>query len=394
MARTIYLDHAATTPLHPDVAALMADVQREHFANPTSVHSLGRAARGLIEQARRQVADLIGAEPDTIVFTNGGTEANNFVIRGVVEAASATIPRPHVITSAIEHASVLATCRALEQKGAIALTIVPVDRDGLVDPASVAAALRPETVLVSIMLANNEIGTLQPVAGIAPVVREHGALLHTDAVQALGKIPVAVDDLDVDFLTGAAHKLYGPKGVGLLYIRHGRRKHLQPQLFGGGQEGGMRPGTENTAALAGFGLAAAIAARELEQRMTLETAWRDRLIAGLTSRIEDVILNGHPTRRLPNNVNISIGGVDIQSLLIQLDLAGIAASSASACSAGSVKPSHVLQAIGRSEEASIQALRLTLGRANRAEDIDVVLETLPAIVGRLRGAQRFVVPRG
>lgn len=390
----IYLDHAATTPVLPEVAQVVAEAMVEGYGNPSSVHQVGRRARTALERARRQVAALINADPEEIIFTGGGTESDNLAIQGAVRAAG---PGAHIVTTAVEHLAVLDTCEALESDG-YRVTVVPVDSDGRVDPDDVVAALTPRTVLVSVMLANNEVGTIQPVAEIARRVRERGVLVHTDAVQAVGQIPVDVDALGVDLLTFSSHKLYGPKGVGALYIRRGVRQRLKPLVYGGGQERRMWPGTENVTGIVGFGVAAEMAGQGLEARAGTERRWRDRLIEGLLEAIPGARLNGAPDGdaggRLPNNVNISIPGVAIDALLIQLDLEGIAASSGSACTAGSVRPSHVLRAMGRDFDAATHVLRLTVGRSNSDEQIERALEIIPRVAARLRQAGRFAVQRG
>ena len=386
----IYLDHAATTPVLPAVAEKVYEAMVEGFGNPSSVHGLGRRARAAVERARRQVAALIGADPEEILFTSGATESNNLAIQGALRAAG---PGSHVVTTAVEHHAVLDVCRALGAEG-YQVTVVPVDGHGRVDPDDVARAITPRTALVSVMLANNEIGTLQPVAEIARIAHERGVLVHTDAAQAVGRMPVDVRSLDVDLLTFSGHKMYAPKGIGALYVRRGTRRRLHPLLHGGGQEGRLRPGTENVPAIVGFGQAAELAAADLAERAEVERRWRDRLIDGLLAAIPGASLNGHPTERLPSNVNLSIPDVAVDTLLIQLDLEGIAASSGSACTAGSIQPSHVLMALGLDRDAAARALRLTVGRCNDDEQIEAALEIIPRVVARLRGAARFAVSRG
>lgn len=383
----IYLDHAATTPVLPAVADYMHTILTGDYANPSSVHSTGRKARSVVEKARRQVARLIGADPEEIVFTSGGTEANNLALQGVARAAGS---RAHFITTGIEHPAVLDVCRAIAGDGH-EVTVLDVDAMGRVDPDAVRAAIRPNTVLISVMLANNEVGTIQPVAEIARIARERDILMHTDAVQAVGHIPVNVRELNVDFLSFSSHKIYGPKGVGALFVRRGIRKRMRPLLYGGGQEGRLRPGTENVPGIAGFGLAAEIAAGDLDDRRVRESAWRDRLIQGLLEQIPGSRLNGHPVERLPNNVNISFTGVDIEALLVQLDLEGIAASSGAACAAGSVEPSYVLMALGLDRKLASQALRLTVGRANDDEQIETALQVIPRVVTAQRAAAQRLV---
>lgn len=376
----VYLDHAATTPVHPEVAEAMARCLAETFGNPSSIHGFGREARKAVEQAREQVAALIGARSQEIVFTSGGTEADNLAILG---AARARRDRgSHLITSAVEHHAVLHACDHLAKREGFRVTVLPVDRAGRVDPDDLRRAMTPETVLVSIMLANNEVGTIQPVRELAAVAREGGALFHTDAVQGAGQIPVNVDELGVDLLSLSAHKFYGPKGVGALYVRRGTR--LAPLMHGGGQERRLRPGTQNVPGIVGLGRAAELAGREMEERVRHAQRLRDRLQAGLLERIPDVAVNGHPERRLPGILNVSIRGLEGESILLNLDLKGIAASSGSACAAGSTEPSHVLRAMGLEPALLHGALRFGFGRGNTEEDVDRVLAILPGIVERLR----------
>lgn len=377
--RKVYLDHAATTPLHPEVSSLMSEFMAETFGNPSSLHSFGREARKWMEEAREKVAGLIGAAPEEIVFTSGGTEADNLAILGA--AWSRQKKGNHLITSAIEHHAVLDTCKFLAKNG-FEVTFLSVDRYGMVDPDEVRKAIRKETILITIMHANNEIGTIEPIEEIGKIAREHGVVFHTDAVQTVGKIPVNVDTLGVDLLSLSAHKIYGPKGVGALYVRKGVQ--LKPVLHGGGQEKKYRSGTENTIGIVGFGKAAEIAARDLEQEFSRTRALRDRLIQGVFEKIPEVRLNGHPEQRLPHNANFSFSYVEGESLILGLDLQGIAASSGSACSSRSLKPSHVLAALGLPPELIHGSVRMTLGRANTESDVDYVLEVLPGIVARLR----------
>jgi len=377
--RHVYLDNAATTPVHPEVAEIMQTYMLEHFGNPSSIHAYGRQARQAMETAREHVARLIGADPAEIVFTSGGTEADNYALKGTAWANRDK--GNHLITSQIEHHAILHTCEYLEEDG-FTTTYLPVDQDGTVDPAAVEAAIKPSTVLVSVMLGNNEIGTIQPIKEIAAIAHRHGVLCHTDAVQAVGNYPVDVGDLGVDLLSLSGHKFYGPKGIGVLYIKKGTR--IIPVQHGGGHERGRRAGTENIPGIVGIGKAAEIARAELSERVAHLTTLRNKLIDGIRAKIEHVRLNGHPEQRLPGNVNVSIEYVEGESLLLNLDMKGIAASSGSACTSGSLDPSHVLLAIGLPHEIAHGSLRLTLGHENTAEDIDYVLEVLPEIVGRLR----------
>ncbi len=377
--RRVYLDHAATTPLHPEVSSLMSEFMKEVFGNPSILHSFGREARKWVEEARQKVADLIGASAEEIVFTSGGTEADNLAILGVAWSRSAK--GKHLITSSIEHHAVLETCKFLARNG-FEVTFLPVDGDGIIDPDDVRKAIRKDTIMITIMHANNEIGTIEPIEEIGKIARDHGIIFHTDAVQTAGKIPVDVNALNVDLLSLSAHKIYGPKGVGALYVRKGVK--LEPILHGGGQERKYRSGTENTIGIVGFGKAAEIAARDLDQESSRTKRLRDKLIQGILGKIPDVRLNGHLEQRLPNNTNFSFFGVEGESLILSLDLQGIAASSGSACSSHSLQPSHVLAALGLPYEWIHGSVRMTLGRSNTESDIDYVLEVLPDIVARLR----------
>ncbi len=377
--RRIYLDYAATTPVHPDVMEAMLPYFSQYFGNPSSIHFLGQDARDAVEQARQQVAHLIGAESEEIVFTSGGTEADNLAIKGI---ALANRDRGnHIITSRIEHHAVLEPCHWLEKQG-FSVTYLPVDGYGMVSPDDVKKALTSKTILVSIMHANNEIGTIEPLAEIAKVTREAGVYLHTDAVQTVGHIPVNVDQMGVDLLSLSAHKFYGPKGVGALYVRKGTR--IAPLIHGGGQEKNRRSGTENVPGIVGLGKAAETAERELPDEAPRLTALRDELIRGILSQISDVRLNGHPIMRLPNNVNISVAYVEGEAMLLNLDLAGICVSTGSACSSANLQPSHVLTAIGLTHTQAHGSLRFTLGKWTTREDIDAVLKIFPTIVTRLR----------
>lgn len=350
----------------------------EQFGNPSSVHSFGRAAKKALEEAREQVAQLIGAQPGEIVFTSGGTEADNLAVIGTAMANRKK--GKHIITSSIEHHALLDSCKWLEKNG-FEVTYLPVDSNGLVRVEDLMAALREDTILISIMHVNNEVGTIQPIEEIGKIARDKGILFHTDAVQSVGKIPVDVNELQVDLLSLSAHKIYGPKGVGALYIRKGTR--VEPRNFGGGQERKRRPGTENIPGIVGFGKAAELARINLPEEQKL-IILRDKLIDGLLERIPDCQLNGDREKRIPTNVNVSIRFLEGEALLLSMDLKGIAASSGSACTSGSLDPSHVLLAMGICHEIAHGSLRMTLGRDNTEEDIDYVLDELPAIVERLR----------
>jgi cysteine desulfurase len=377
----VYLDHAATTPTDPEVAAAMLPYLTgpASFGNASSIHRYGREARAAVDEARDAVAALIHADYSELYFTGGGTEANNLAIIGTMLAAPSG--RNHLITTAIEHHSILHAAHFLETQG-VAVTIVPVDADGLVAPDAVADAITDSTTLVSVMHANNEIGTLEPIAAVARIAHARGAKFHTDAVQTAGLLPVDVRELECDLLTLCAHKMYGPKGVGALAIRQGTK--VSPILYGGTQEREKRAGTENVPAIVGFGKAAQIAAVRRESDDARLTALRDRFLARLHSAISGLRLNGHPTRRLPNNINVSVEGVDGTTLLMNLDRAGVAASSGSACSSGSIEPSHVLKAIGLPDSLAASGIRFTLGRSTTEDELDCAADRFAQIVRRLR----------
>jgi len=382
MASMIYLDHSATTAVDPRVVAAMAPLWSELYGNPSSIYGLGRKAAAALGDARSRVAALLNCQPGEIVFTSGGTESDNLALRGV-GLAQAARGRRHIITTPIEHHAVLHTAADLAEHFDFDVTYVPVDRYGLVDPASVAASIRPDTALISVMAANNEVGTIEPVAEIGAIARRHGVPFHTDAVQAPGHLPLDVSSLNVDLLALSAHKFYGPKGVGLLYIRRGVK--LAPVQTGGNQERGRRSGTENVPYIVGMAHALELAQGELQSRTSRLGALRERLAVGLFDRIPDVELSGHPTRRLPGHLSLVVHGVEAEGILIALDLAGVAASSGSACSSGAPTASHVLTAMGFTSQDAMGALRLTLGRENTEADVDLVVETLPEIVARVRG---------
>ena len=381
MARTVYLDYASTTPLDPRVAEAMQPFFGERFGNPSSVHAFGQSARQAVDAARETLARAVGArDPEEIVFTSGATEADNFALIGAAYAGEAR--GRHLVVSAVEHHAVLEPARFLESRG-FELTVVPVDGMGRVDPDAVRRAIRPQTVLVSVMHSNNEIGTLQPVAEIGRITREAGVILHCDAAQSLGIVPVDVQTLDVDLLSLSAHKRYGPKGVGALYIRKGTP--LVRLIHGGAQEGNRRAGTLNVPGIVGFAAAVRLALDEMGTEAARLRALRDRMIAGLLA-LDGARLNGHPTERLPGNVNVSFRGADSESLLLALDLQGVAASSGSACTSGSLEPSHVLAAIGLDAETAAGTLRFSLGRWTTAEEVDYVLGILPGILQQVRSA--------
>jgi len=377
--KKIFLDHAATTPTDLRVVEAMLPYFSDSFGNPSSIHSLGLETRTAVAEAREKVASLISAAGDEIIFTSGGTEADNLAIKGIAQANAQR--GKHIVTTRIEHHAVEESCRYLEKQG-FKVTHVAVDQDGLVDPREVERAVTPETILISVMHANNEVGTIQPIAEISRVARSRGIYFHTDAVQTVGHIPAKVDELGVDLLAISAHKLYGPKGVGVLYVRKGTR--IVPFMHGGGQERGLRATTENVPGIVGFGKAAEIAQAEMNAESKHVTRLRDRLIKGLLERIPQVRLNGHATKRLPNNVNISIASVEGESLAVSLDLEGIAVSTGSACSSEAMEPSHVLTAMGVPAELARGSVRFSLGKKNTDEEIDRVLEAFPRIVSRLR----------
>lgn len=378
MERT-YVDYAATTPTHPDVVKAMLPYFTEEFGNPSSIYSYGLEAKEALDVARGKVARLIGARDEEIVFTGGGTEADNTALEGV--AFSSEPKGNHIITSSIEHHAVSETCKFLEKRG-FSITYLPVDKYGVVDPGEVKKAITGKTVLISIMHANNEVGTIEPIAEIGKVAKEAGICFHTDAVQTVGHIPVDVNELGVDLLSASAHKLYGPKGVGALYIRKGTR--LTPFLHGGDQEKKRRASTENVPGIVGFGKAAELARQEMDGEIRRLTGLRDRLIKGLLERVEHVHLNGHPQQRLPNNVNVSFGFIEGESILLNLDLEGICVSTGSACTSSSLEPSAVLLAMCLSHELAHGSVRLTMGKWNTEADIDRILEVTPRVVAKLR----------
>ena len=375
----VYLDHAATTPTRPEVARAMLPYFSERFGNPSSLYALAREAKEAVEEARGRVAAAIGAAPEEVFFTSGGTEADNWAIKGV--AAANRKKGDHIVTSSIEHHAVLHPCRALEKQG-YRVTYLPVDEFGRVEPGAVEEAITDKTILVSVMAANNEIGTVQPVAAISEIAHDHGVLFHTDAVQAIGAIPVDVDAMGADLLAISAHKFGGPKGTGALYIR--RKTRIGTFMDGGAQERGRRAGTENVPGIVGMGRAIELAVGEMPQKAPRLAAMRDRLIRGILDAVPDTRLNGHPVERLANNVNVAFRYVEGESILLMLDALGIAASTGSACTSASLEPSHVLTACGLPPEHAHGSLRLTLGHRNTEEDVDYVLEVLPGVIGRLR----------
>ena len=389
--RSVYLDHAATTGVLPEVLEAMLPYYTEKYGNPSSVHAWGRAAHQGLENARRQVAGVLGCRPREVVFTSGGTESDNLAVKGVAWAYRRGMfdnKQPsegpgHVIISAIEHHAILHSAEELERHG-FEVTTLPVDRYGVVSPDDVAAAIRPDTALVSIMYANNEIGTIQPVKEIADVAHARGALFHTDAVQAGGSLDLNVDRLGADLLSLSAHKFYGPKGVGVLYVR--TNTPLLPQQHGGSQESRRRASTENVPGIVGLAAALTRAHRNLASERDYCQGLRDRLVAGIRERITDVHFMGHPEQRLANNANFCIRGVEGETMLLKLDMRGVGASSGAACASGSTEPSHVLRALGVPRELAQGSLRLTVGIDNTPEDIDYALDVLEACVAELRTA--------
>ena len=377
--KRVYLDHNATTPIRPDVLAAMMPYLTDEYGNASSIHAFGQNARGAVEEARGQVAALVGARAADIMFTSGGTESNNHAILGAVTAAPGR--NKHVITSAIEHVAVLDACRALAKQG-IELTILPVSRDGLLNPEDVRKAIRPETVLITVMLANNEIGVIEPIEEIGKIAAEKGIAFHADAVQAAGKIPIDVEKLGVDLLSISAHKFSGPKGVGALYVRKGT--HLAPLLFGGHSERDRRPGTEDVAAIAGMGKAAELALASLAEDSARVGGLRDRLERGLLDRVPHTWVNAARAPRVPNTTNLTFPFIEGEAMVIALDLKGIACSTGAACSSGALEPSHVLIALGLAPEDARATLRLSLGHQTTAEEIDFALETIPPVIDRLR----------
>ena len=376
----VYFDHNATTPVAPSVAEVMVRALRDDFGNASSVHRFGQQAKALLDEARTAVATLIGAEPSELVFTSGGTEADNFALRGAAEALEPT-GRRHLIASAIEHEAVLVTLKALARRG-WTTTLLPVDATGIVRPEALEAAITSQTAVVSVMHANNELGTIQPVADLARIARAHGALFHTDAVQTVGKIPVDVRALGVDLLALSAHKFNGPKGAGALWIRRGTR--MVPILTGGKHERARRAGTENVPAIAGLGAAARLARTEAPAKAAHVAALRDRLESEILARVPGTMVNGERDPRVYNTTNISFERVEAESLLIALDLEGIAVSTGAACSSGTLEPSHVLRAMGLPTHRAQNSIRFSLGGENTAAEVDYLLEKLPAAVQKLR----------
>jgi len=383
--KRIYLDHNATTPVEPSVLEAMLPFFSGDFGNASSIHTFGQRARAAVETAREQVAALLNARPQEIVFTSGGTESDNHAIFGVFApaagAATSSTAIPRIITSSIEHEAVLNTCQALEKQG-VSLTYLPVDRAGLIDPEAVREAIRPDTILIALMHANNELGTVQPLAEFGRIAAEADVYFHTDAVQSVGKIPVDVKALQLDLLSLSGHKLYAPKGVGALFIKGGTR--LRQFLYGGHHQRGFRPGTENVAGIVGLGKAAELARLSLQSDASRIAALRDRLEQGLLARVPDAQANAASAPRTPNTCNITFPGIEGEALIIALDLKGLACSTGAACSSGAVEPSHVLTAIGLSAPEARATIRFSLGRYTTESEIDAALEIVPAAVAQLR----------
>jgi cysteine desulfurase len=377
--KRIYMDYAATTPAHPEVVKAMLPYFNEIFGNPSSLHSYGQEARSAVEAARIKLAGFIGSKAEEVVFTSGGTESDNFAVKGVAYANENK--GNHIIISSIEHHGVLEPCRFLEKRG-FQISYLPVDKYGMVDPDDVKKAITSKTILVSVMHASNEVGTIQPISEIGKITREAGVYLHTDAVQTFGHVPLNVNELNVDLLSLSGHKLYGPKGIGALYIRKGTK--ITPFMHGGGQEEGRRGSTQNVPGIVGLGKAIDIAQQEMNDEAHRLISFRDRLITGLSEKIDYLKLNGHPQKRLPNNVNISIDFVEGEATLLSLDFEGICASTGSACSSESAEPSHVLTAMQIPAEEARCSLRFSLGKWTTETDIDRVLSVLPEIITKLR----------
>lgn len=383
--KRIYLDHTATTPLDPRVLEAMMPYFSEAFGNASSVHWYGQQAKTALERSREIVARAIDAEPGEVFFTSGGTESDNFAIRGVAQAARKK-GKDHLITSKAEHHAILEPCEHLMKEGCD-VTFLPIDENGLVTASEVESALTDSACLVSVMLANNEVGTIYPIREIAQVGHQRGVIVHTDAVQALGKIPINVNDLGVDLMTISAHKTYGPKGIGALYVRRGT--DLEPLLQGGGQERGKRPGTENVPLAVGFAKAVELALESMEAESARLCALRDRLESEIRSNFPEAIINGHPVKRLPHILNISFDSSKValegEMLLMNMDLKGIAVTSGSACTSGSMQPSHVLLAMGRDPKTAKATLRFAFGKSNTIEDVEYVVEALSAVLMKMRG---------
>jgi len=385
-SRYVYLDYAATTPMDPRVIEVMNEHFRTSYGNSSSLHSIGQKAAQTLVKSRETVASLINAKRDEIIFTSSGTEADNLAILGV--ALKNQNRGKHIITSALEHHAVENTCKSLKKKGFIT-TFLPVDKYGLIDLEELEDMITDDTTLISIMFANNEIGTMEPIKKIGAIAKKHDIVFHTDAVQAFGKVPIDVEEMNIDLLSAAAHKIYGPKGVGMLYmrnkgVREGWGKFIEPLMYGGGHERDMRPSTVNVPGIAGFAKAVELAKNEMSKEIEIQTNYRDKIIKNVLENIGDTYLNGHPTKRLPNNVNLGIRFIEGESIVLDLDSEGIAASTGSACSSKSLDPSHVLLAIGLKPQEAHGSLRVSVGRFTTEEDVDYFLKKLPPIIERLR----------
>jgi cysteine desulfurase len=382
----IYLDNAASTAVHPEVVKEMLPYFDVQYGNPSSIHQFGRKAKNAIQKARKQVAALVGAEPDEILFTSGGTESNNTILYGIPKLQGSHLDQNHIITSSIEHEAILQPCKEFENIG-IKITYLPIDEHGIVDPDDIANSINLHTVLVSIMLANNEIGTIQPIKEISEICKKYQIPLHTDAVQAVGKMPIDVKELGVDALSVSSHKINGPKGIGALFIKKGLR--IDPQILGGGQENGMRSGTENVASIVGFGKACEIAKERLNENISHFQTLHSSMLSRIDKEIPHVKLNGHPEKRIFNNIHLTFLGVNGEDLIIKLDEHGIAASTGSACSVHTQKASHVLKAMGFNHEQITGSLRISFGYANTLDEINQAVEVLKKVVSELRSVSPY-----
>jgi len=382
----IYLDNAASTAVHPEVVKEMLPYFDVQYGNPSSIHQFGRKAKNAIQKARKQVAALVGAEPDEILFTSGGTESNNTILYGIPKLQGSHLDQNHIITSSIEHEAILQPCKEFENIG-IKITYLPIDEHGIVDPDDIANSINLHTVLVSIMLANNEVGTIQPIKEISEICKKYQIPLHTDAVQAVGKMPIDVKELGVDALSVSSHKINGPKGIGALFIKKGLR--IDPQILGGGQENGMRSGTENVASIVGFGKACEIAKERLNENISHLQTLHSSMLSRIAKEIPHVKLNGHPKKRIFNNIHLTFLGVNGEDLIIKLDEHGIAASTGSACSVHTQKASHVLKAMGFNHEQITGSLRISFGYANTLDEINQAVEVLKKVVSELRSVSPY-----
>jgi len=382
----IYLDNAASTAVHPEVVKEMMPYFDSQYGNPSSIHQFGRKAKNAIQKARKQVAALIGAEPDEILFTSGGTESNNTILYGIPKLQGSHLDQNHIITSSIEHEAILQPCKEFENIG-IKITYLPVDEHGIVDPNDIANSINSQTVLVSIMLANNEVGTIQPIKEISEICKKYQIPLHTDAVQAVGKIPINVKELGVDALSVSSHKINGPKGIGALFIKKGLR--VTPQILGGGQENGMRSGTENVASIVGFGKACEIAKERLNENISHFQTLHSSMLSKIVKEIPHVKLNGHPEKRIFNNIHLTFLGVQGEDMIIKLDEHGIAASTGSACSMHTQKASHVLGAMGFNHEQITGSLRISFGYMNTLDEVEQAVEVLKKVVAELRSVSPY-----